>query len=164
MLTEHSAFYSLSRNATASQDQYTMRVTNHFPPAQCPLSPKKQISMSGDITPSWFLLLTLQQLGVYEQLQRQQQHHQNDTGHQETVEACRQQTDLPQRCPSPAARLQPVRPDQQRERETEMGVGGTPVRNAVGTKINGRSCCSVILKCNTGAECGSDRQQPRSNQ
>lgn len=60
---------------------------------------------------SWFPALTLQQLDVYEQLQRQQHHHQNDTGHQETVEARRQQTDMPQRCPSPTARLQPVRPD-----------------------------------------------------
>lgn len=156
MLTEQSAFYFLSRNATASQDQYTMSVTNHLPPAQC-LPPQTLV-----ITPSWFLLLTLQQLGVYEQLQCQQQHHQNDTGHQETVEARRQQTDLPQCCPSPAARLQPVRPDRRRERQ--RWGGGTLVRNAVGTKINGRSCCSVILKCNTGAECGSDRQQPRSNQ
>lgn len=50
------------------------------------------------------------------------------------------------------------------ERDRDGGGGGALVRNAVGTKINGRSCCSVILKCNTGAECGSDRQQPRSNQ
>lgn len=34
-----------------------------------------------------FLPLTLQQLGIYEQLQRQQQHHEDDTGHEETVEA-----------------------------------------------------------------------------
>lgn len=90
-----------------------------LPPAQCP----PHISISGDITPSWFLLLTLQQLGVDEQLQRQQQHHQNDTGHQETVEARRQQTDLPQRCPSPTARLQPVRPDRRGERQ-RRGEGG----------------------------------------
>lgn len=72
---------------------------------------KTTFLISGDVTFSWFLTLTLQQLCVYEQLQRQQQHHQNDTGHQETVEARRQQTDLPQRCPSPAARLKPVRPE-----------------------------------------------------
>lgn len=42
--------------------------------------------------------------------------------------------------------------------------GERAVRRAVGTKINGGSCCGVILKCNTGAERGSDRQRPRSNQ
>ena len=51
----------------------------------------------------------------------------------------------------------------ERDRDGERG-GETPVKDAVGTKINGRSCCGVILECNTGAECGSDRQQPRSNQ
>lgn len=40
---------------------------------------------SGDVT--LFLTLTLQQLGVDEQLQSQQQPHQDNTGHQETVEA-----------------------------------------------------------------------------
>lgn len=59
-----------------------------------------------------FLLLTLQELSVYEQLQRQQQHHHNDAGHQDAVEARRQQADLPQRCPSAAARLEPVGPEQ----------------------------------------------------
>lgn len=58
------------------------------------------------------LLLTLQQLGVYEQLQRQQQHHHDHAGHQDTVEARRQQAHLPQRRPAAAARLQPVGPEQ----------------------------------------------------
>lgn len=39
--------------------------------------------------------LTLQELGVDEQLQTQQHDHQDDTSHQETVEACAQQTYLP---------------------------------------------------------------------
>lgn len=34
----------------------------------------------------------------------------------------------------------------------------------MGTKINGGFCCGVILKCNTGTECASDRQHPRSDQ
>lgn len=38
----------------------------------------------GDVAP--FRTLTLQQLGVDEQFQSQQQPHQDDTGHQETVE------------------------------------------------------------------------------
>lgn len=58
------------------------------------------------------LLLTLQQLGVYEQLQRQQQHHHHHAGHQDAVEAGRQQAHLPQRRPAAAARLQPVGPEQ----------------------------------------------------
>lgn len=114
-------------------------------------------NLSGDVSLSWFLPLTLQQLGVYEQLQRQQHNHQNDTGHQETVEACRQQTDLPQCCPSPTAWLQPVRPDrgEGEKRQSEELKGG---------KINGGSCCVFNIKCNTGTESRSDRQQARSNQ
>lgn len=72
------------------------------------------------------LLLTLQQLGVYEQLQRQQQHHHHHAGHQDAVEAGRQQAHLPQRRPAAAARLQPVGPEQraggQAEGERSAGV------------------------------------------
>lgn len=70
------------------------------------------------------LTLTLQQLGVDEQLQRQQQPHQEDAGHQETVEPGRQQADLPQRRPLPAAGFQPVGPDEGGQARRDIGRGG----------------------------------------
>lgn len=147
-----SPLFSLSKDDTASRENdYNKHLPSHN-------AHKRHIlNISGDVTLSRFLPLTLQQLGVYEQLQRQQQHHQNNTGHQETVEARRQQADLPQRRPSPTARLQPVRPD-----GGEREGGGGAVRGALVTKINGGSCYGVTLKCNT--TCGSDRQHPRPNQ
>lgn len=58
----------------------------------------------------WSRVLTLQEFGVYEQLHRQKEDHQDHTGHQDTVEAGAEQTDLPQGDPAAAARLQPVGP------------------------------------------------------
>lgn len=52
----------------------------------------------------------MQELGVDEQLQRQEEHHQDDAGHQDTVEAGAEQTDLPQGHTASAAGLQPVGP------------------------------------------------------
>lgn len=66
------------------------------------------------------LLLTLQQLGVDEQLQGQQQHHHHHAGHQDAVEPCRQQAHLPQRRPAAAARLQPVGPVHRVRGQTEV--------------------------------------------
>lgn len=53
-------------------------------------------------------VFTLQEFCVYEQLQRQEEHHQDDTGHQDTVEAGAEQTDLPQGYTATTTRLQPV--------------------------------------------------------
>lgn len=55
-------------------------------------------------------VFTLQEFGVDEQLQRQEEPHQDDAGHQDTVEAGTEQTDLPQGHAATTARLQPVRP------------------------------------------------------
>lgn len=54
---------------------------------------------------------TLEEFGVYEQLQREEKHHQDDAGHQDTVEAGAEQTDLPQGHSTATAGLQPVGPD-----------------------------------------------------
>lgn len=53
-------------------------------------------------------VFTLQEFCVYEQLQRQEKHHQDDTGHQDTVETSAEQTDLPQGYTATTTRLQPV--------------------------------------------------------
>ena len=58
------------------------------------------------------LLLTLQEFGVDKELQGEENHHQDDTGHQEAVKARTQQTHLPQSSSPPTARLQPVRPEE----------------------------------------------------
>ena len=55
------------------------------------------------------MILTLQELGVYEELQDEEEHHQEDTGHQDAVEARAEQTHLPQSHAPAAARPQPVR-------------------------------------------------------
>lgn len=71
---------------------------------------KKKKTMLGEINKQPCTLFTLQEFGVYEQLQRQEKHHQDDTGHQDTVEASAEQTDLPQGHTAAAAGLQPVGP------------------------------------------------------
>lgn len=105
---------------------YIPKASNHPPP--------QRISLI-----FLFSSLTLQQLGVYEQLHDQQHHHEDDGCHQETVEARRQQADLPERRPSPTARLQPVRP-------ALRGRWGWEVKG-VATKINNvGSYFNVILE------------------
>lgn len=56
------------------------------------------------------LIFTLQEFGVDEQLQRQEEHHQEDAGHQDAVEAGAEQADLPEGHAATAAGLQPVGP------------------------------------------------------
>lgn len=53
-------------------------------------------------------MFTLQEFGVYEKLQWQEKHHQDDAGHQDTVEASAEQTNLPQSHSMATAGLQPV--------------------------------------------------------
>lgn len=55
-------------------------------------------------------VFTLQEFGVDEQLQRQEEPHQDDAGHQHTVEAGAEQADLPQGHAATTAGLQPVGP------------------------------------------------------
>lgn len=55
-------------------------------------------------------MFTLQEFGVDEQLQRQEEHHQEDAGHQDAVEAGAEQADLPQGHAATTAGLQPVGP------------------------------------------------------
>lgn len=56
------------------------------------------------------LIFTLQEFGVDEQLQGQEEHHQEDAGHQDAVEAGAEQADLPEGHAATAAGLQPVGP------------------------------------------------------
>ena len=55
------------------------------------------------------VILTLQELGVYEQLQGQEEDHQENAAHQDAVEAGAEQTHLPQGHASATAGPQPVR-------------------------------------------------------
>lgn len=55
-------------------------------------------------------VFTLQKFGVYEQLQGEEENHQDDARHQDTVEAWAEETELPQGHLTTTARLQPVGP------------------------------------------------------
>lgn len=62
---------------------------------------------------------TLEEFGVYEELQREEKHHQDDAGHQDTVETGAEQTDLPQGHSTATAGLQPVGPDARNTQKTK---------------------------------------------
>lgn len=85
-------------------------------------SPSKKIQVKiGETNKQPCTLFTLQEFGVYEQFQGQEKHHQDDTGHQDTVEASAEQTDLPQGHSATAARLQPVGPKESKPQKKRQG-------------------------------------------
>lgn len=105
--------------------------------------------------------LTLQKLGVDEQLQTQQHHHQDDTGHQETVKASAQQTHLPRGCPPPTARLQPVRPG---TRETERrGWNAETKENVIECKSEKDMYSNVLVLFQTSMSGAGNRRPVGQN-
>lgn len=60
-------------------------------------------------------VFTLQKFGVYEQLQGEEENHQDDARHQDTVEAWAEETELPQGHLTTTARLQPVGPTEKKK-------------------------------------------------
>lgn len=65
----------------------------------------------------------MEEFGVYEQLQREEKHHQDDAGNQDTVETSTEQTDLPKSHSTATAGLQPVGPDGRKHTENEEVLG-----------------------------------------
>lgn len=88
-------------------------------------------------------VFTLQEFGVDEQLQRQEEHHQDDAGHQDTVEAGTEQTDLPQGHTAPTAGLQPVRPVERKRAHVQQSRFTLSSQPAFETLTHGQQGAAV---------------------